>query len=170
MQVTITGVSIEVAKPGPKGYSKAVVSYTHNGESRTQSVMSFANPAVFKQVAEWELQLPNGPVDVTLTRNSTGYNEWSAVKEGTFSEKVPSGPSQGASAPSIRPANASNFPTNEERAKTQVYIVKQSSLGHAINYLNNKYKEGDPAYNVDNVLEIAQVFVDFVMGIDKDGA
>jgi hypothetical protein len=152
MQITIQSVSVEVVKPGPKGYSQATVAYSYNGQPRTQKIVSFANPAVFKQVASWEQALPDGPVEVTMVKNAQGYNEWAGIGAG-------SGPSQGPAAATPNKVVGSSYPTNEERAKTQVYIVKQSSLSNAIAY-HNKQESG---VSPEEIIATAQIFVDFVM-------
>lgn len=58
------------------------------------------------------------------------------------------------------PAAKSTYETSEERAKKQVFIVKQSSITAALKYLEiTKAKD----VGVTDVLEIAQHFTDWVL-------
>ena len=158
MKITIQSVDIEKITKGKATYSKAQVAYSYNGEPRTQNIMSFANPAIFKVVQDWANNgCPTDAVDVTLTKNAAGYNEWSAIG-GTGSA-----PSTGLSP--AKPATPSSYPTPNERAATQVYIVKQSSLANAIQTL----KSDKVSPNPDEVIQLAQKYVDFVMGADDKG-
>jgi hypothetical protein len=80
MQITIQNVDIENVVKGKSRYSKASVAYSYNGEPRTQNIMSFANPAIFKVVEGWSTQgIPTTPVEVTLTKNAAGYTEWASI-------------------------------------------------------------------------------------------
>ena len=75
MKVTINSVNVEWIAKGKTKYGKANVSYSYNGEARSQNIMSFANPTVFKQVQELEGQ----EVEVTIGKNEQGYSEWKAI-------------------------------------------------------------------------------------------
>lgn len=156
MRVNIVNCEIEVGKPGPKGWSRAKVTYLLNGESKWINVMSFSNPAVYKAVQNHIGE----EVEVTVTKNAKGYDEWAAVS--------PAGNSTGAApvlasgtqpaAPATR-VTGSNYETPAERARRQVLIVRQSSLTAALAFL--KETRGD-AFNTNEVKEVAQEFVDFV--------
>jgi len=61
-------------------------------------------------------------------------------------------------------APKSNFETPEERAKKQVYIIKQSCIGYAIESLKTDKKNPTP----DEVVTLAQFYVDYVMGTNTD--
>lgn len=150
MKIKVSSVSTEHIKKGKANYTAATVSYSYNGEPRTQKIMSFANPGVFKTVSEWEGNPPSGEVDVTLTKNAQGYSEWAAVSV------------DGAAAPSGSPAGnstnkvvGSNYETKEERAYRQVLIVRQSCLAQAVESL------GDTPV-VDDILERAAQFEEWV--------
>lgn len=156
MRVRIVNVDVENVQKGQSRYSKATVAYIDNGQAKTQNVMSFGNPAVFKAVKE----LVGQEVDVTVTKNDAGYNQWSAI--------APAGegpaPSTGAPTPQAAPAatrvTGSNFETPAERATKQVYIIKQSSLSNAIELAGvNKEKKSR-----EEIIQDAQVFTDWVLG------
>lgn len=158
MKVTIKDVNVEWVAKGKTKYGKASVAYTYNGEQRSQNIMSFANPTVFKQVQE----LVGQEVEVTMTKNSGGYSEWSAIEvDATEGVKTPS---TGTPTNTTR-VTGSNYETAEERAKKQVYIIKQSSITAAISILNS---QNQPA-TVDAVKETAQDLTDWVLGNDNKG-
>lgn len=153
MKITIKDVSVEWIQKGKTKYGKATVAYTYNGEQRVQNIMSFANPSVFKQVQE----LVGQEVDVTLTKNSSGYSEWSNIDAGGTATTA-------TATPTTNRVSGSNYETAEERAKKQVFIVKQSSISSAISLL--KTEQNTPS--VDEILEVAQKFTDFVFGVPTE--
>lgn len=71
----------------------------------------------------------------------------------------------GTTKPAAQPAPKSNYETAEERAKKQVYIVRQSSLSSAINFMeatgNKKFTEFD-------VIALAKQFEAYVFDTEYD--
>ena len=153
MQIQIQSVDIEQIVKGKSKYSKAQVAYSYNGEPRTQNIMSFVNPAVFAIVQGWASNgIPTDKVEVTLTKNAAGYNEWAGI--GGSVAPATGSPSQTKTQPS-------SYPTPNERAATQVYIVKQSSIASAIKLL----KSDNTHPSAEEVIAEAQKFVDYVMEV-----
>jgi hypothetical protein len=163
MKVKILDVNIENVVKGKSRYSKAAVTYSYNGEARTQNIMSFTNPAIFKAVQEKVGQ----EVEITITKNAAGYNEWASLDDigsGASSQAstLPSSAPPAASAGPTTRVTGSNYETPAERAAKQVYIVKQSSISAAVALAgNNKEKQ-----TAAEIIKTAQEFVDFVF--DKD--
>lgn len=165
MQVKILDCSVEQIVKGKSRYSKASVAYSSNGEARTQNIMSFVNPDVFKKVQEMVGQT----VEVSLTKNSAGYNEWAAITNiDDIKERPPQEVSNvavpvGLAAAATR-VTGSNYETPAERAQKQVYIVKQSSITAAINLatLNNE----SPTPN--EIIGVAQEFVNYVFDTPQE--
>lgn len=158
MKVKILDVNVEHVVKGKSRYSKATVAYSYNGEARTQNIMSFSNPDVFAKVQEKVGQ----EVEVTVTKNDAGYNQWSALGE------VGSAPAAAANTATAGTGGAtrvsgSNYETSAERAARQVYIIKQSSLGHAIELIVANKEKATP----EDIVKTAQFFVDWVMGNDN---
>lgn len=152
MKIKILDVAIEHVKNGKKQYSKAQVAYSHEGQARTQNIISFANPSIFAKVQEKVGQ----EVEVTITKNAAGYNEWASLDDvSATSQSVSSAPVSASPAGVVR-TTGSNYETPEERARKQVYIVKQSSITAALTFLKGE------AETPEQVLEVAQVFVDYV--------
>ena len=158
MKIKITDVNVEWIAKGKSKYGKASVSYTYNGEPRTQNIMSFANPDVFKTVQE----MVGKEVEVAITKNAQNYTEWSSITVDGGS----SSPANNTAVPNRTVVNR-DFETREERAARQVLIVKQSSLSAAIDTL----KTDKVSPNPDDVLTLAQKYTDWVFdnGVD-DGS
>lgn len=156
--VTIQDVKISTVQNGKGGYSVADVVFTDGrGENKQKKVMSFSNPAVFAFLSKVK-----GPTKATVENGGAPYYNWTKIE--------PASSEASGNAPAATPRATTyndNRETSEERARRQVMIVRQSSLAQAINYLNNVHKAGEPSYNVNDVLEIAQEFVDWVV---EDGS
>lgn len=99
--------------------------------------------------------------DIEIVKNDAGYNDWvSAKKSVAGATPAPaSAPSRGTSSTTV-PVK-STYETPEERAKKQIYIVRQSSLSSAIDLLSVGAKS---APKVDDVIATAQQFESFVFG------
>lgn len=160
MRVEIKNVNVEWVGAGAKKYGKAVIEYTYNGESRRQNVMSFSNPAVFKQVQE----LTGQTVEVEVGKNDKGYSEWRSIQVATGNAPVAGAT---ATATGNTRVSGSNYETKEERAARQVLIVKQSSLSAAVATLTPGAKAAlDPKV----VTDLAQEFADWVFAQKEDAS
>jgi len=95
-------------------------------------------------------------------KDKDGYWQWTGIEQG---ENAP----MAAAKPAGNVATAapkSNFETPEERAKKQVYIIKQSCLSQAISILKTDKKNP----TVEEALHTADLFVDWVLGVNLDAA
>lgn len=151
MRVKILDINVENVTKGKAKYSKTTVAYTYNGEARTQNIMSFANPDVSKKVHDYF----GKEAEITVTKNAAGYNEWASIGDVGSAPESPT-PTAGTA---VR-VTGSNYETPAERAQRQVYIIKQSSIGHAIELLGQ-------GTEVEMVLDTAQLFVDYVLGTQE---
>ena len=160
MKVKILDVNVEHVVKGKSRYSKATVAYSYNGEARTQNIMSFSNPDVFKAVQEKVGQ----EVEITITKNDAGYNQWSKLGDVGSGETASTGaaPTTGGSAAPTTRVTGSNYETPAERAIKQVYIVKQSSISAAVALANSNKEKATP----EEIITNAQKFVDWVFGKD----
>jgi len=156
LKIKILDVAVENIVKGKSRYSKAAVTYTYNGEARTQNIMSFTNPAIFKAVQEKVGQ----EVEITITKNAAGYNEWASLDDigSPASAPAPQGAPTPSSAPATTRVTGSNYETPTERAAKQVFIVKQSSISAAINLATSNKEKATP----DEIIAVAQQFVDYV--------
>ncbi len=118
-----------------------------------------------------------GGYDALLEAKMGEIYDVEVVKVGDFNEWQSAKKSDGATATTgaatTSPVKAayggsvgkSSYPTDEERAKTQVYIVRQSNLAQAINLLSVGAKTPP---SVDNVIATAKLFEDHVFGNSND--
>lgn len=149
MLITINGVNVVPADSGK--YQVAEVSYNREGKDEVKKVMSFAAPEVFKSLSA----MKSFPTDVNITLKKEGkYWNWVGI------EVAAASPKQAAGAP----VRQSTYETPEERAKKQVYIVRQSSITAALDYL--KHNLGDKKLTVDDVLGVAKQFEQYVFAVE----
>jgi hypothetical protein len=157
MQVQIQEVSVETIQKGRNSYQSASVVHTANGKNSTKKIMSFTNPAVFNAVKD---AAPGSMWDVDLKKEGEYWN-WVGIKAlDGGNEAAP--PKAGTVA--TRPTT-STYETPDERKVKQLYIIRQSSISNALDYM--KLTSNDSA-GVEDVLTIAQEFVDFVYGRPED--
>lgn len=162
MRVKILDVSVENVVKGKSRYSKAAVAYSYNGEARTQNIMSFVNPGVWKTITD--PAIIGTEVEVNLTKNAAGYNEWAGIGEaGNAPQAAPSAGTAPSGSPGNTRVTGSNYETPAERAQRQVYIVKQSSISAAVALASNNKEKASPA----EIIASAQVFVDYVFDTDN---
>lgn len=152
MQLNIKVVSVsapEQVKKGRQNYKTLTVVYTKDGKEESKKLVDFTNKDVFEAASKLE---PGTNVKVTIEKQGD-YWQWT---------KIESNERQGdtmAEARSTRPS--STFETAEERAKRQIYIVRQSSISSAIEYFKlTEAKKVKP----DEILLLAAQFENFVFG------
>lgn len=153
MQIKIISVE-KSAVPGKK-YSKIEVAFKNDkGEVKGKNIMDFSIKSGLNYLLEAK---PNDVLDVTTVKNGE-YLNWEHI--------VPAGQASpaGSVAPSATPTKGYSAPTRdfeskEERAARQVMIVRQSSLSTAVSLL--KTEKNVPSVN--EILEVATIFEDFVM-------
>lgn len=117
----------------------------------------FADAAVY---AALESAAKGDEVSLLMEKNDKGF--WDVVGlADADSASASSAPTPARSAPSsggTRTAvTGSNYPTADERAKTQQHIIRQSSLAQAVNYANAR-----GIGSVEEVLEVADQFVAYI--------
>jgi len=156
MFISILSVDV-TTRQGPKSsYQQAEVAY-RDGEGKVGSkkVMSFDKSGVFEVIANAK---QGETYDIGLTKGEK-YWEWTSAKK-AVSHAAGSGNSGQVSRPSSTAAtNSRGFETPEERAKKQIYIVRQSSLSAAVATLTvGRKSEVKP----EEVIELAKQYEAFV--------
>lgn len=151
-KIRIVEVNIEEVRQGRNKYDKAAVVYSFNGQNRTQNIMSFSNPAIFAKVRDMKV---GEEYNVEVTKNDKGYNQWAAIDAVGSSQAA-----EPAAKSTPTRTNVSTYETAQERAIKQLYIVRQSSISSALEYMKNTQPAGE--YGVNDVLDVAQSYVDFV--------
>jgi hypothetical protein len=172
MQINATLVSFEVdvqvAKNGGGTYKGCRLAY--RDENGALKEKGFSDQA-FKFIPQVKTTLMNLKVGEQFTAEvlkEGDYWNWKSVQAGGAPAQIADKdiPATGKSAPYQAPK--STYATAEERAQTQVYIVRQSTLTQAVALVaaNAPYfkKERTPA----DVIAIAKEFESHVMGIHFD--
>lgn len=150
MQITIVDISSlqSLVSQGGKPYKAAELTYKNEqGQIASKKIMEF------DKLLPSFLSFKSGDVlDVVEVENGA-YPKWvraSVVTGGSQPVKIGSGVGT--------PKSTSTYETSEERAKKQVYIVRQSSIGHAVNLLGSGAK-------LALVLDTAKAFEEYVFGL-----
>ena len=141
------------------GYNSIEVVYINKSfqdKVEKRKIMDFTNKEVYKIIASAK---KDDIFSISREKDEKGFWQWVDI-----STDIQTQPAKQEAPSKATPAPKSTYETPEERAKKQVYIVKQSSITNAIEYLNHNKKN----YNVEDILETAQMFVDFVFGIQLD--
>ena len=166
MNITILSVDIKT-KPNSRGgtYQDAEVAFknnTYQGKVEGKSVRSFgAQEAAFKVLATAQ---PGETYDVTVVKNDKGFNDWTALqKAGVVQGGSPAPASTAKTGATAAPK--STYETPEERAKKQVYIIRQSSISSAIAL----HSVGAKTLGLDPVLDTAKRIEAYVLGTGATG-
>ena len=154
MQIQIEILNVSKAK-FPK-YEQLDVAYRDLGQNKVagKKLVSFLYPEVFKA-----LDGAQTGVKFTIEMNKEAgkdgkeYWQWQSISQGVSEASMPTA----NSSPKGNTSPKSTYETPEERAKRQVYIVRQSSISSAVDF----FKDKKTATEAD-VLKLAQEFVDFV--------
>ena len=123
-----------------------------------KKVMPFGNKEVFDVLKNSE----KGDVFfIGRTKNADGFWDWDKIsaKSNSYKQVEEDGHPISKSPVSKAVSSSSNWETAEDRAKKQVYIIRQSSLTNAVNTLVGNV-------NPDDVKVTAQTYINFVLGID----
>lgn len=153
MQITILSTEIvtEQGKYGPT--QKLTVNYNDGFKVAKKDFLSWAKPT--KAVYTALVSAKQGDV-FTIERDDTQYKNWiGAVQAPPGAATTTSNKTSSAAIP-VR----SSYETPEERATKQILIVRQSCLAQAIEF--QKHDNPKKAFSVDDVLGVAQEFVDWV--------
>lgn len=156
MQIQIQFIAVAVEDKGK--YKQAEVTYKDvvKGQTTSKKLMSFNNPVVYKTMVDAK----NGELyTIDMQKNDKGYWDWVAAKisNGLDTTNTNSDTSSTGKAYTVP---KSNYETPEERAKKQVYIVRQSSIGAAIATLKSDKKTP----TVAEVLSVAKEYEAYVFG------
>ena len=168
MQIQVLSVQTEQVQ-GPKGpYNVVEVAYknlSYQGKVESKKLMPFGagkNTAITMGTAK-----PGDVYDIEVVKNDKGYNDWVKALKGTAASTASVGKpaSTGSSTGgSVTTATKGGWETPEERAKKQVYIIRQSSLSTAVQALT---ATGKVAPKAEEVIELAKQFEAYVFSNDE---
>ena len=167
MNITILSVqsTTQTSKAG-KPYQQLEVAYKNNtfGKIESKKLMPFgANKAAFDALANASV---GSIFEVTVSKNDAGYNDWTVVVQAPpgSAQVMQQGGSINTAPGKLTGGNSvqvkSTYETPEERAKKQVYIIRQSSISSAVDTLTAGAKSAPTS---DAVLALAQTYYNWVM-------
>lgn len=151
MSIVVKSVTpVEEVKKGKNTYNTLTVTYEKDGKTEAKKMVDFNNPDVFKKVSELA---PNTSANVTVEKQGDFW-QWTAIS-------TTSGGSMAEAGTRAAARSTSTYETAEERAKKQVYIVRQSSISNALAYLE---LTGNKKAEIDAVVDVAKAFESYVFG------
>ncbi len=161
MKIQVLSVQVQTVPTAKGSYQVADVAFknlTFQGKVEGKKVMSFgATKDAFTTLATAQ---PNDIFEVNVVKNDKGYNDWVSMTKGDVNTPTQQAPI-GQSSTGNGTTRTSTYETPEERAKKQVYIVRQSSLSNAIDSLS---VGGKSALKPDEVIDLARKYEAYVFG------
>ena len=169
MQIQVLSIEVNNAtsKAG-KPYEQLVIAYKdlgNGGKVASKTIMPFG----FQKDTFVTLKnaKPVEVFDIDVQKNEAGYNDWIHAKKGVASNATSTNVSQSTGQQSSSGGTTTSkggWETPEERAKKQIYIVRQSSISAAVNALSVGVKTGPKAVEV---IEYARELESYVFESDK---
>lgn len=164
MQIQIQFIDVSVEDKGKYKMAEVTFKDIAKGQTSSKKLMSFSNPAVYKTIVDAK----KGEVyAIEMQKNEKGYWDWIgatiATGVNTGSGGSPETGTKGTGSTSFS-SPKSTYETPEERAKKQVYIVRQSSISSAIDTLKTDKK----APTAGEVIDLAKQYEAFVFGVDVE--
>ena len=166
MKIKILSVTITTVPTAKGSYQMADVAFKNLtfGKVEAKKIMSFgATASAFTVMSTAQ----NGDeFDVEVVKNDKGYNDWVKVSKdnGETSSETKQPASSFQRGASTTQQARSTYETPEERAKKQIYIVRQSSISAAVATLSVGSKSVKP----DEVLALARQYEAYVFGTGFD--
>lgn len=155
MQITVINVANQTVPTKNGSYQALEVTYKDTGgKVGSKKIMSFVNES--KKAFETLSQATNGEVFTITQVKDTQDKYWvwtNAAKGAATSIGTATTPTTGGT------VAKGNWETAEERAKRQIYIIRQSSISSAIAALGVGSKS---AAKPDEILQLAKRFEDYV--------
>lgn len=170
LQIEILSAPKVATNPGKKAgstYQSLEVAYKNlsfGGKVEGRKIMAFGATAnAFTVLATAQ---PGDVFDIDVVKNAAGFNDWTSAKKSSGGSPASSG--AGSNSTNVNTKNStynatpkSTYETPEERAKKQIYIVRQSSISSAIDLLAVGAKS---APKREEVVETAKYFESYVFG------
>ena len=122
-----------------------------------KKVMPFGNKEVFETLKNSD----KGDVFyIGRTKNADGFWDWDKISQ-VPNESKEVGHQETSTKAAPAASKSQPWETPEDRAKKQLYIIRQSSLTNAVNTLVGNV-------NPEEVKETAQNYINFVLGLSED--
>jgi hypothetical protein len=170
-QIEIEVISVgnpSFVKTARGGYNTLEVAYKNlsfSGKVEGKKLVDFTNQALFNEIKA--LQQGEKVVVTQQKGEEDKYWNWVSIGKGAEAPAQQSLPSTEVtkSETTYRAGRTSTYETSEERARRQIYIVRQSSISAAIAYLEgNKLLDGG---KLQDVLDVAKQFEQYVLNVEK---
>ena len=159
MLIQVISVGDIATKPGKKvPYSVFQLDYLTNGRAAKKQIMSFT--PVYKTL----LASREGEEFEITTESNGEFTNWVTAESKGVPVKAPKEGPATSETTTAKGATAfkSTYETPEERAKKQVYIVRQSCLAQAVAYYAAAGKDTAAGTSVEDVLDVAKQFEEYV--------
>lgn len=135
-------------------YKELDVAYKDSeGKTQGKKIMSFSQVDTFNTLSK---AAAGESYEVKPVKNDKGYWDWTETKKINGSTITPTEKVLSTGNP-VR----STYETPEERFQKQIYIVRQSSISNALEFLS---KGGVKKFEVSDVLDVATQFEEYVFG------
>ena len=166
MNIQIQFIDVSVEDKGKYKMAEVTFKDLAKGQTSSKKLMSFSNPVVYKTLVDAK----KGEVyTIEMQKNDKGFWDWIAASIANSVNASSAGspePTTKASGSTSFTSPKSTYETPEERAKKQVYIVRQSCIAQAVATLAATAKPGEKKIQVEDVLQIAGTYEAFVFGVD----
>ena len=156
IQIKIISVEKETHPTQKGSYDSLEITYKNlsfQNKVESKKIVSFNHKEVFSTLAKASA----GDV-FTIQRSKNDKNYWDWVAVGEAAPQESAAPAIGGK---TMQSPKSTYETPEERAKKQVYIVRQSSVNAAIALLKTDKK----VPSLQEILDAAKVFEAYVFGV-----
>jgi len=150
MKIEIINVG-DVQKKDKYSVVELVYKNIDKDKTETKKLMSFSYPVVYNALRQ---SSKGDKFDIKLAKEGE-YWQWTECEE-AGSDPTPTPSSSGPEPKAY--VKGSNYETSEERKERQTHIIRQSSLGHAVNTL----KVDGEALEKDAVLALAADYEQWV--------
>jgi len=164
MQIQIQFIDVSVEDKGKYKMAEITFKDLAKGQTSSKKLMSFSNPVVYKTLVDAK----KGEVyTIEMQKNDKGFWDWTAASTATGVNTASGGSPEAitkASGSSGFASPKSTYETPEERAKKQIYIVRQSSISAAIDTLKTDKKNPSK----EEVVSVAKFYESFVFGLDTE--
>lgn len=165
VKIQVIATAIETKQGAKNSYQQLEVTYKDLDKNKVASkkVMSFAKPeTVFKSLVTAK---PTDVYDIELLKNEgTGYWDWTSATKSTNVQQASTSVGAPASVTSTSTTSKGGWETPEERAKKQIYIVRQSSLSTAAAILSVGVKSAPKA---NELISYARELENYVFESDR---
>jgi len=166
IQIEIINVGEPVVTKTARGqYSQIEVAYKKDGKVEGKKLVSFVHADVYEAARTWKAgQVVNLEIGKEPSRDGKEYWQWQKVLGADATNSVVGNKTP---AKEIGSKTVSQYETREERQKRQQFIIRQSSVERALEYL---VANGNKKFGTSDLFTVAEEIVSFVNNEPKEAA